>query len=267
LKTSLLWRVVGLSALVSTVLLVVGLIYAVNDIMNPKAASFTAIPDKRPNNGLAQDDGKLDIVAIGDSLTKGTGDETGKGYIGYLKDKLAETTGNEVHVLNNLAVNGYRTDQLLLDLTKASVADSLGRADIIVFTIGGNDLFRYVREELDITSAEISGEDLRKSIPEPSLRLEEILKRLQEINSRAVIVYVGLFNPFLDLDPSRETSVAIAEWNAKAAAYAHAYPNVVLVPTADLFERNLLEYLYSDHFHPNTAGYERIAERIAQALQ
>ena len=36
------------------------------------------------------------------------------------------------------------------------------------------------------------------------------------------------------------------------------------------FAFNILQentYLYTDHFHPNEAGYARIAERIMQALQ
>jgi lysophospholipase L1-like esterase len=42
---------------------------------------------------------------------------------------------------------------------------------------------------------------------------------------------------------------------------------MVLVPTYDLFELNANKYLYSDHFHPNQDGYERIAERIVQIMK
>ncbi|MDF2815083.1 MAG: hypothetical protein K0Q81_1283, partial [Paenibacillus sp.] len=27
------------------------------------------------------------------------------------------------------------------------------------------------------------------------------------------------------------------------------------------------DYMYTDHFHPNQQGYERIAERIVQAIE
>lgn len=43
-------------------------------------------------------------------------------------------------------------------------------------------------------------------------------------------------------------------------------PNMTLVPTFDLFQHKLGEYLSSDHFHPNGAGYQAIADRIVQGM-
>lgn len=267
-SSRLSWGIVGISALLSTLLLLFGLVYALNDVVNPSAAHTgeELSEDKEPLRDETGDD-RIRIVALGDSLTKGTGDRTGTGYVGHLKEKLAEATGKPVYVINNLAVNGYRTDQLLADLNdKRSVAETVKQADVVVFTIGGNDLFKFVREELDITSAQLDPGELFRSIPEPSERLQQILERLNEINPQATIVYIGLFNPFLDLDNTRTTSLAIARWNEKAFETIHAYPNMILVPTADLFQQNLTDYLYSDHFHPNQQGYERMAERVVQAL-
>ncbi|MEX2415579.1 MAG: GDSL-type esterase/lipase family protein [Paenibacillaceae bacterium] len=266
-SSGFIWRTVGIAAVLSTLLLVFGLVYAVNDVVNPTATLFEDVT-KLPNPLQDEkEDNRINIVSLGDSMTKGTGDLTGVGYVGYLREKLAEVTGKPVFVLNNLGVNGYRTEQLLADLNdKPSVAETLKKADIIVFTIGGNDLFKYVREELDITSANIDPEELFKSIPEPAERLQQILKRLNEINPKATIVYMGLFNPFLDLDETRATSLAIAKWNETAFEFIHTYPNMILVPTADLFQKNLMNYLYTDHFHPNQEGYQRMADRAVQAL-
>jgi lysophospholipase L1-like esterase len=266
-SSGFIWATVGIAALLSSCLLIWGLVYAVNDVINPTASlldDVRTIPD--PSQEIIEDN-RIQIVALGDSLTKGTGDRTGVGYVGYMKEKISEITDKPVYILNNLAVNGYRTDQLLADLNgKPSIAETLKKADIIIFTIGGNDLFNYVREELDITSAELDPDDLFKSIPEPAERLQLILGRLNEINPNATIVYMGLFNPFLDLDETRATSLAIARWNDLAFEYMNAYPNMVLVPTADLFQQNLLDYLYNDHFHPNQEGYQRMAERAVQTL-
>jgi lysophospholipase L1-like esterase len=266
-SSGFIWKTIGIAAVLSSVLLVFGLVYAVNDVVNPTATLFddvTKLPNSSKDN---KDNNKINIVALGDSLTKGTGDRTGVGYVGYLKDKLAEVSGKPVFVLNNLGVNGYKTEQLLADLNnKSSVAETLKQADIIVFTIGGNDLFKYVREELDVLSAEVDPEELYKSIPEPAARLQQILKRLGEINPTATIVYMGLFNPFLDLDETRATSLAIAKWNEAAHEFMNTYPNMILVPTYDLFEKNLVKYMYTDHFHPNQEGYQRMADRAVQAL-
>ncbi|UJF36104.1 SGNH/GDSL hydrolase family protein [Paenibacillus hexagrammi] len=58
------------------------------------------------------------------------------------------------------------------------------------------------------------------------------------------------------------------DWNDRVFTYTNRYSNMVLVPTYDLFEQNLLKYISSaDHFHPNGDGYERIADRIVQILK
>ena len=46
---------------------------------------------------------------------------------------------------------------------------------------------------------------------------------------------------------------------------ALAYPDVLVVPTFDLFEYRQ-DRLALDHFHPNRAGYSAIAARILQVL-
>jgi lysophospholipase L1-like esterase len=270
MRTNFLWRLTGLSAVAATVLMMVGLAMAVNDIVNPRVDGAIGLPagsETRADETGTDPDGHLDIVALGDSLTTGMGDNAGLGYVGRVKEKLAEAGDRPVRLLNNLAVNGYRTDQLLADLDKASVADAVRKADIILFTIGGNDLFRYIREEIDVLAETLTGEELRAAIPQPAERLGQIIDRLADIRPEALIVYVGLYNPFLDLDETRESSAAVAEWNNRASQYAYKHPNVLFVPVADLFERDPVRYLYSDHFHPNAEGYERMAERVFRALQ
>lgn len=265
--TDRVWRFAFVSALVATAVLAGGLALAVKDVLDPPDGAKSGT-SPAPAEGLAfsPEDGHFDIVALGDSLTKGMGDPEGLGYVGRLRDKLADVSDVPVRLLNNLAVNGYRTDQLLADLDKPAVIGAVKRADLIVFTIGGNDLFRYIREEIDVLSDAVTAEDLAGAIPEPAERLEQIMASLSAMQPEALVVVVGLYNPFLDLDESRETSAAIADWNSRANRGAYKYPNVLFVPVADLFERHLDRYLYSDHFHPNGDGYERMAERLFRAL-
>lgn len=270
MRTELLWRLTALAGLAAALVLLAGLVHAVGDVLNPPADGMD-----RPAGGHSgsrdeketDPDGHLDIVALGDSLTAGMGDQTGLGYVGRVRNRLTEAGYGPVRLLNNLAVNGYRTDQLLADLDKPSVAASVRNADLILFTIGGNDLFQSFRAGMDARPETMPGDGLKKAIPEPAERLGRIFERLAAIRPEALIVYVGLYNPFADLDETGETSAAVAEWNAIAGRLANRHPNVLMVPVADLFERHPGRYLYTDHFHPNAQGYERIAERVFRALE
>jgi lysophospholipase L1-like esterase len=58
----------------------------------------------------------------------------------------------------------------------------------------------------------------------------------------------------------------VREWNFASAETAANYQKTVVVPTFDLFELNVNDYLYSDQFHPNSQGYKLIGERLATLI-
>ncbi|MEF3308146.1 GDSL-type esterase/lipase family protein [Paenibacillus sp. GYB004] len=264
--TRTLWRTIGTMAAISTLLMAGGLVYAMNDIMNPKPADFVQQPQQP--QPAAETKTTVDIVALGDSLTVGTGDVSGKGYVQNVKDKLAAATKKQVNVIGNYAVNGYTTGQLLNDLQNAKgVPYGIERADIVLLTMGGNDLFAIGRDVMNSQTDELDPVKIRERMPEPQKRLEHILTRLAELNPKATIVYVGVYNPFYDLPEMRPASVHIQEWNDAAFRVANKYPNMVFVPTMDLFQLQFDKYMYTDHFHPNQEGYVRIADRVVQALE
>ncbi|WP_409346680.1 GDSL-type esterase/lipase family protein [Paenibacillus sp. MBLB4367] len=307
-STRLLWRVAGIAGLLATLLFVFGFGYAVKDILFPSAAGEfdgAQTPD-RQDNMLSQD--KINILALGDSLTKGTGDQTGEGYVGKVKKGLEAAYKKPVFIWN-YAVNGQLSEQLLMQLNAADsqLPGFVKQANVIMLTIGGNDLNRAaniaggsapaspapgapaVSPGTAVTPAptaqatpkppsasgtaalpeslNLDFDSLRKQLPAAADKLAAILAKLAELNPKARIVYVGLYHPYLDSDPDRIGSPVIQEWNAKAFASANRYANVTVVPTYDLFEREQTRYLSVDHFHPNALGYERMAERVLQVLE
>ncbi|WP_159883118.1 GDSL-type esterase/lipase family protein [Paenibacillus puerhi] len=325
-STRWLWRTVGLGAVVSTVICAGGFAYAVNQIMYPQAGSFDSgaevtAPGAAPgqgteapgNNGASAGaqagldwTGKeqIRIVAWGDSLTAGTGDLTGKGYVRGVRDKLEKQLGKPVFVYNNFAIPGYRTTDLLKDWeAKPDIAKSISEAELVLLTAGGNDLFLggaglFGQGQDTDGGATVPGQQARPGaapgtqgeqpqqspggiefgegfnpqaaadrIPEASKRLEELFDKVSKANPNARILYIGLYHPFLDLDQNRAGAPIVQRWNTAAFDIASRYPNITIVPTYDLFELQGTRFLYTDHFHPNQQGYERIADRIAKILE
>ncbi|GER73130.1 GDSL-type esterase/lipase family protein [Weizmannia acidilactici] len=200
------------------------------------------------------------ITAIGDSLTRGTGDTSGKGYAGYLADDLKKKTKKKILLQNN-GIKGLTSSGLLEQINKPQIRRELRNADIILLTIGGNDLFQG-GEALDHLN-----EAYIQKLEKPYLaNLKQIYAAIRAANKTATVYHIGLYNPFIDLKRSKLTSAIVRQWNFDSASLAASYPKIVYVPTFDLFELNTNDYLYSDKFHPNTAGYKLIGERVASLI-
>ncbi|CAI6057991.1 hypothetical protein PAECIP112173_01669 [Paenibacillus sp. JJ-100] len=269
-----IWRSVSTIAILSTLLLLFGFGYAIKDVIFPQGDS--TLNDRQNSAGSSQEaqkgsnqaiveDGKIRMAVIGDSLARGTGDDEGLGFVrragNLLKDK-----GYDVQVLNNLGVNGLRTDALLSKLDEQGVKYVLQQSNFIMLSIGANDLFQggQVLQGEDPPTAE----KLAAALPETSKRLQEILKKVKEINPNAHIAYIGLYNPFGNVkELEKPGNAVVAAWNDAALSILNNEDKMTLVPTFDLFENHLDEYLSSDHFHPNGQGYQQIAVRIAQEYQ
>nr|WP_035099190.1 SGNH/GDSL hydrolase family protein [Anoxybacillus tepidamans] len=203
---------------------------------------------------------QLHLVALGDSLTRGTGDETGKGYVGYTLDALRKKTKRPIQV-TNLAIKGQQSTQLVTQIQKVEVQRQLRQADFVFMTIGGNDLFQGGEALRNFSRARI---DEAKKVYLKNL--DSVFRTIRAINPRAVVFYIGLYNPFNQLNNAKMTSAIVREWNYASAEVAARYPNIIAVPTYDLFELHVNDYLYSDQFHPNKEGYKLIGERVASLI-
>lgn len=256
----LLWRTVGLLSLVSMLVFATGFVLAIN----PKqlAPQQTAPPAKnaQPSAPLPAE-GIRTIVALGDSLTRGAGDANGQGYVGLVRQDLEKKLGHTI-TFTNLAINGQTSSDLRKQLAQDQVKQQIAKADLILFTIGGNDLFQQTGGLYTIDNKKLA--EATKGL---TANFEAILQEVRSLNNHATIVYTSLYNPFGDTEASGETVKPVLDWNNAASQIAAKYPRVLVVPTYDLFVGKEKTYLYTDHFHPNADGYSRIAARIIQALQ
>jgi lysophospholipase L1-like esterase len=96
--------------------------------------------------------------------------------------------------------------------------------------------------------------------------LRQILSRLREVNPRAPVYVVGLYDPFGEEGPqARLGASVILSWNTLIGETALSFPKVFVVPTFDLFQGRP-DRLAVDRFHPNGRGHQAIADRILQSI-
>jgi lysophospholipase L1-like esterase len=203
----------------------------------------------------------IEIVSIGDSLTRGVGDSTDSGgYLPYLRRKLEkEPTITAVHMVNQ-GVLGNRTDQLLKRLDEDRIINDLSKADSVVITIGGNDIITVVQN--NFMNLKMNQFDEARMAYEK--RLNQILHKVRSHNEFAQIYVVGVYNPLSQwLTVFQEFDLIMHQWNRSSREIVKTYENSYFIEIGDLFENTGGNLLFTeDYFHPNDRGYELIAERI-----
>lgn len=205
----------------------------------------------------------LKIVAIGDSLTQGVGDESDNGgYVGILEQSLKNEENQHIKI-KNYGKRGNRTDQLLKRLNKEEISDSIEEADIILMTIGANDIMRIVKENF----TDLNYEDFVKEQTRYETRLQSVLDTIDVKNPEANIYLLGIYNPFNQyFSEVPELGQIMKDWNSISKKVSSQYSNVTFIPIADIFEGSS-ELYYEDNFHPNQEGYQLIAERIFKYIK
>ncbi|MED1203003.1 SGNH/GDSL hydrolase family protein [Heyndrickxia acidicola] len=260
MKKRLITTIIFIS-LCSTVVFLFGLGWVMKDqLVSAGAANAPVKPLKMPESKSSSQSKQIHIVALGDSLTRGTGDPEGKGYIGYMINDLKTKTKKPI-LLTNVAVKGATTANLLAQLKQPQIQREVKGADIVLFTIGGNDLFQGGNALTHLDTSYMK--KIEKSY---LVNLNSIYSEIRSINKQATVFHIGLYNPFNDLQQSKLTSSIVRQWNTDSANEAANYKEIVYVPTFDLFELHVNDYLFNDKFHPNTAGYKLIGERVASLI-
>lgn len=202
-------------------------------------------------------------LALGDSLTKGVGDEENKkGFTKRLEEKIENFNDTDVYV-DNRGKNGRRSDQLLKLIEKGHYDEELENADLITITIGGNDIMKIVKENLTELKKEPFDEE-RKVFEE---RLTKIVSEIRTKNKQAPIILIGIYNPFTMLSNEiPEFDHIVDEWNETIEQIANNTQKSCFVKVNDLFDSNSNMIFHSDFFHPNSYGYTMMTERIVLTM-
>ena len=196
-------------------------------------------------------------VILGDSLARGAGDERGFGIAGRLDAELRRR-GIRARRTYNLGVNGARTNDLLRQLESENVRRILAESNVIVVSIGGNDLWGGT-EWRNVSTSE-AGTRMNDVMG----RIGEIVQRIRTANPRARIFFIGLYNPFVSSPEGKLLNGLVNRWNARLLQEFGSDSDFTLVATSDLFSHR--DRLSVDRFHPGGEGYELIARRIAEGV-
>jgi lysophospholipase L1-like esterase len=207
---------------------------------------------------------RLTVVSAGDSLTQGIGDSTGKGgYLPYLKKMLEKEKGITEVDFYNYGVKGNRTTQLLKRIQTNEIRSTIQKADIVILTIGGNDIMKVVSDHL--SNLQVSDFTMER---ENYIRhLKEIFNTINQENPHTAIVLVGLYNPFMKWFSSvGEMNQIVKDWNEAGQSVVANYNNAYFVDIDDVFTHSKENLLYTDNFHPNDKGYKLIAIKLQDSL-
>ena len=199
----------------------------------------------------------LHIVALGDSLAYGAGDESGRGIGGRLEDELRAHGIANVQTVN-LGVNGAQTSDVLSRLKQERVRKAIANADAVVLSVGANDLFRSPHSREEILRAP-------EAVAERILgRIESIVAEIHHINPRARVLMLGGYNPV----PRHEWAALINQylgvWDQLLAARFEDDHRVAVVKMYDIVTPQRLSRY--DSFHPGSEAYREAARRIAAML-
>jgi lysophospholipase L1-like esterase len=201
----------------------------------------------------------IKITIMGDSIARGTGDETGKGLAGYIPYYFRNLTSKDISI-EDIGINGLHSAGFLEQLQSGKPDSLITDSDYIVISIGGND----AREILG--SRGISREDEFMDIMDAYLaNLKESLKIIRKDNPFCVIVILEIYNPYQDEDPGDNSLVN--NWNFKTEQLLENDRKAIGIPTNALFKFNTGRFIAADGLHPNSGGYRAISEMISRSVE
>lgn len=265
------------------------IVFQVMTFISKDNSKTTIIENKDKESSSEQIKTKeLNLVAIGDSLTEGIGDSTGRGgYVPLVAELLESKDEIETVSTSNYGISGNRSDQILKRIKKdEKLQNDVKKADVIVLTVGGNDLMKVVRSTL----LKVKEDSFIKPQKEYKERIEETFKELRSLNSDAPIYVFGIYNPFyLYFSEITEMQDIVDSWNETTQSVVEEEQKAHFIPINDILYKGgnqpelsedqkdtidssvndkkeskvFNDLLFEeDNFHPNDSGYELMAQSL-----
>lgn len=287
----------------SIVLLLVGLGVGIWLTMK-KPALNTATPQQAAKIAKVN---KVALVALGDSLTAGVGDD-GKqqGYTGRIAKQIQQQYAVKV-TMANYGRSGDRSDQIQHRLaTQPKMQSDIQHAQAIILTVGGNDLQQLLLKNQSAQSPEALTKAVKAGQSAYRQQLRTLFETIRQYNPDAPIYIFGNYNPIFVHFPNRQdfnTDVglfnAINQEVAKADKNSH-YVDVFgltygqyrtesarqkLIASAEIADqttKNPDQFMTklaekpaftndwistTDHYHPNKKGYDFMTTQLFEQMR
>ncbi|MEN6351761.1 MAG: GDSL-type esterase/lipase family protein [Syntrophomonas sp.] len=252
------WYGILAIALVSLVFMLFGFVQAIKYTSGTPGSQTTSAPSTGDQPEKASN--VINVLIIGDSIAKGTGDDKFKGIGGYLPDLMKSQTPKDI-VVDNAGVDGSKIADLLQTINSGRMDNTIQVADFIIISIGGNDL-REIQSLKDVSRTAAYQEKQAAYLS----GLKEITQKIRSLNKKSVFIVVGLYDPTA-ADNANENAKLINDWNYQTQLVTGLDQKAVFVPTYDLFKLNLNRFIAADRLHPNSTGYQMISYLISKDIE
>jgi lysophospholipase L1-like esterase len=239
----------------------------------------TDLPLTEPPQAAALPAGPVTIVALGDSLTQGDGDDSGRGYTGRLMDMVNAIRPGST--MTNLGQSGWNSDALIngdqglpgrlpqaVEQLEAAVAE--GRGAVALVWIGSNDLwylyeFGEGSDENDALDAEHFAANMDMILGQFRAVGAQVIVALLDDQSKRPVALRGEAFTSITPDELNRMSQQVIRYNEIISEKAAQYDAL----TVDFYSTDIFtdpSTLYDDGNHPNAAGYDIIAQKWFDAL-
>lgn len=247
---------------------------------------------------------EVDIVNFGDSLTKGVGDSTDQQ--GYTK-RISKLVEKQIKVPTknvNFGKSGDTSQQITKRLKDNKKQQSkLKTADVIIMTVGGNDLIQILQNKVINQSEKQVQTKVKNSVTNYQNNLNELLLTIRKYNKTAPIFLFGNYNPLYVYFPKFESLndsvkiynqvnkqmvekfngyyVSIFNGLTYGQYQNNAAKKTLLTSHSNVDSTNFINSLSDtkenktekndflsplDHFHPNAKGYDFMTKVLLQKM-